>query len=309
MSVYNEEKYVSSAIKSILSQTYPYFEFIIINDGSNDKSEEIIKSFDDERIIYKKINKVNFSAALNTGLKIAKYDFIARMDADDISVPERFEKQIKYLDKNPQVHVLSSGYALFKNENVSHLYNLPSRDRDIKEQLNYSSSICHAGSVYSKNHILKFGGYNENMDCLEDIDLWLKIRKETVFHNLNDVLYLIRLKENSMSSKEQLKPGEFFQELYFRNFDSNYYTDINKSYEDFAVLKFKFDSKPEFRKYVFKEKILFNPKILLLYIWSYLPGKLSAKDFTQWWKWKLVEFRTVFDSNKKRFSDLIRSLQ
>jgi glycosyltransferase involved in cell wall biosynthesis len=206
MSVYNEEKYIAASIKSVLNQTYPYFEFIIVNDGSTDKSEEIIKSFDDDRIVYKKIDKVNFSEALNVGLNIAKYEYIARMDADDISVPDRFEKQMKYLADHSDVQVLSCGYALFRNENISHIYNLPKSDKEIKEQLNYSSAVCHAGSIYSKKHILKFEGYNEKLDCLEDIDLWLRIREETKFHNLDDVLYFIRLKENSMTSKEYSKP-------------------------------------------------------------------------------------------------------
>ncbi|MBS1492643.1 MAG: glycosyltransferase [Bacteroidetes bacterium] len=308
MSVYNEERYVAAAIKSILNQTYPYFEFIIINDGSTDKSEDIIKSFNDERIVYKKIEKVNFSAALNYGLKIAKYDYVARMDADDVSVQDRFEKQIKYIVNNPEVNVLSSAYGLFKNESVSHLYHLPSQDKIIKEQLNVSSSVCHAGSLYLRNHILKYGGYNENLDCLEDIELWLRIRKDTVFHNLTSVLYLIRLKENSMSANEQKKPKEFFQKIYFKYFDGNYYSDINKSYADYAVLKFRFDSKEEFRKYVKQEKILFNPKVFLLYLWSYLPGNISTKDITQWWKWKMIELSTLFNKSKKKHNKLISSL-
>jgi glycosyltransferase involved in cell wall biosynthesis len=308
MSVYNEERYVAAAIKSILNQSYPHFEFIIINDGSTDKSEEIIKSFNDERIVYKKIEKVNFSAALNIGLKTAKYDYVARMDADDISLPDRFEKQVKYITNNPKVHVLSSGYGLFKNDKISHIHHLPAQDKIIKEQLNVSSSVCHAGSIYSRSHILKYGGYNESLDCLEDIELWLRIRNDTIFHNLTGVLYLIRLKENSMSSKEQTKPKEFFQRIYFKYFDGNYYSDINKSYSDYALLKFRFDSKEEFRKYIKQEKILFNPIMFLLYVWSYLPGKLSTKDITQWVKWKMIGLSTFFDKNKKIYNDLISSL-
>ncbi len=264
MSVYNEEKYLSAAIKSILNQTYPYFEFIIINDGSTDSSEKIIKSFTDDRIVYKRIEKVNFSTALNYGLSIAKHNYIARMDADDISLPDRFEKQINYLIKNPNVQVLSSGYALFKNNNVSHIKYLPAKDKEIKEQLNYSGSICHAGSIYSKEHVLKYRGYNENLDILEDIDLWLRIRKETTFHNLNEILYLIRIKYNSMTSQESLKPKQFFRDIYLKNFDKSFYTDQEKANEDYAVLLFKFGTKKEFRNFILEKKILFNPKMFML---------------------------------------------
>ncbi|MBN8569573.1 MAG: glycosyltransferase [Ignavibacteria bacterium] len=309
MSVYNEEKYISAAIKSILNQTYPYFEFIIINDGSTDNSESIIKSFKDERIVYKKIEKVNFSKALNEGLNIAKYNYVARMDADDISLPDRFEKQIKFMVENPDVQVLSSGYALFKNKIISHIHKLPQNDRDIKEQLNYSGSVCHAGSIYSKNYILQFGGYNESLDMLEDMDLWLRIRKETKFHNLDEVLYLIRIKENSMTSKESLKPKQFFRDIYLKHFDKNYYSDYAKSDEDYAILLYKFSNKNEFREYVLNKKILFSPKIFLLYIWSFLPGKISSKNIVDWFKWKLINVRTVFDKNKKKYEELLINLE
>lgn len=309
MSVYNEEKYLSAAIKSILNQTYPYFEFIIINDGSTDNSEYIIKSFKDERIVCKKIEKVNFSKALNEGLNIAKYNYVARMDADDISMPDRFEKQVKFIVENPDVQVLSSGYALFKNKRVSHIYQLPENDRDIKEQLNYSSSVCHAGSIYLKDHILKFGGYNEGLDILEDMDLWLRIRKDTKFHNLDEILYLIRIKENSMTSKESLKPNQFFRDIYLENFDKCYCRNSDQSHVDYAILLFRFSDKKVFRGYVLNKKILFSPKIFLLYIWSLLPGKISSKNIVDWLKWKFIKMQTVFDKNKKKYEELIINLE
>ncbi len=303
MSVYNEEKYVAVAIKSVLQQSYPYFEFVIINDGSTDKSEEIIKSFKDDRIVYKKIEKVNFSKALNYGLSIAQHNYIARMDADDISMRDRFEKQVNFLIENPEVQVLSSGYALFKGNKISHIYNLPMTDGDIKEQLNYSSSVCHAGSLYSKKHILNYGGYNENMDILEDIDLWLRIRKDTLFHNLDEALYLIRIKENSMTSNESLKPKKFYQDIYLKFFDRNYYNDLHKADIDYAILLFKFSSKNEFRKFVSEKNILFTSKIFLLYMWSFF----SSKNIIDWLKWKEIGSKTANHNNKK-IQDLIISL-
>lgn len=308
MSAYNEGKYISAAIKSILNQTYPYFEFIVINDGSTDNTEAVIKSFKDDRIVYKKIDKVSFSQALNIGLSLSKYNFIARMDADDISVPERFENQMKYLSENPDVQVISSGYGLFRENKVSHIYQLPVNDAEIKEQLNYSSAVCHAGSIYSKCHILNFGGYNEKLDMLEDIDLWLRIRKDTKFHNLDEILYLIRIKENSMTSKESLKPKQFFRDIYFKNFDTSFYNNPQKAEIDFAILLFKFSTNAEFRKYVSEKKIIFIPKLLPLYLWSCLPGKISSKNIIDWLKWKAISVKTFFDKRKKIFEDLILNL-
>lgn len=308
MSVYNEEKYVSAAIKSILNQTYPYFEFIIINDGSTDKSEEVIKSFKDERILYRKVTKVNFSKALNIGLETAKYELIARMDADDISLPDRFEKQINFLKRNPDVQVISSGYALFKENNVSHIYNLPVADAAIKEQLNYSSAVCHAGSIYYKNHILKYNGYDEKFDILEDIDLWLRIRKDTIFHNIEEPLYLIRIKESSMTSNEAAKPKSFYRNIYLKNFDRSYYKDDAKINQDYAVLLYKFSSVSDFKKFIKENKIISSPKIFLLYLWSFLPRPLSSKNIVDWLKWKIIEIKTLFNNDKNKYQNLIKDL-
>jgi glycosyltransferase involved in cell wall biosynthesis len=109
MSVYNGEKYLRQAIESILQQTYTDFEFIIIDDGSTDSSREIIQSYDDKRIrLVINEQNIGLTKSLNKGIRLAKGEFIARMDADDISLPQRFEKQVAYLDSHPEVGVLGT---------------------------------------------------------------------------------------------------------------------------------------------------------------------------------------------------------
>ena len=101
MAVYNGEKYLLEAIESILNQTYTNFEFLIINDGSTDSTEEIILSYSDQRIRYiKNEQNLKLIASLNKGLDLAKGKYIARMDADDISLPDRLEKQVNFLERN-----------------------------------------------------------------------------------------------------------------------------------------------------------------------------------------------------------------
>ena len=109
MSVYNCEQYVGETIQSIIDQTFTDWEFIIINDCSRDRSAEVIRKFDDPRIIFidNKENKGQ-SANLNYGISIAKGEYIARTDHDDISYPTRFEKQVKYLDDHPDVVLLGT---------------------------------------------------------------------------------------------------------------------------------------------------------------------------------------------------------
>src|SRR3990167_10971452 len=101
MSVYNGMPFLKEAVASILKQTYRNFEFIIVDDGSRDKSWEYLKSLKDTRIkLLKNGRNLGLAASLNKALKKAKGDFIARMDADDVSFPQRLETQIKFLEKN-----------------------------------------------------------------------------------------------------------------------------------------------------------------------------------------------------------------
>ena len=100
---YNDEKYIKDAIESILNQTFKKFEFIIVNDGSTDRTLDIIKQYNDERIVLIDKKNTGLTDSLNLGVSIAKTNWIARMDGDDISINNRFENQIKYLkDKEPQ---------------------------------------------------------------------------------------------------------------------------------------------------------------------------------------------------------------
>ena len=106
MGVFNEQNYVRESIQSMLTQTFSDFEFIIINDASTDKTEEIIWAFDDSRIKYIK-NDINIglTKTLNKGLSLAKGKYIARMDGNDIAYPTRLEKEVKTMDSNPNLHL------------------------------------------------------------------------------------------------------------------------------------------------------------------------------------------------------------
>ncbi|HKQ33129.1 MAG TPA: glycosyltransferase family A protein, partial [Thermodesulfobacteriota bacterium] len=111
MTVYNGEKFLNEAIDGILNQTFRDFEFLIINDGSTDGSREIIKSYKDPRInLVDNESNIGLTASLNRGLSLAGGEYIARQDADDISLPERLEKQISILERNPDIALLGSWY-------------------------------------------------------------------------------------------------------------------------------------------------------------------------------------------------------
>ena len=179
MPAYNAEKYIGQAIESILNQTYSNFEFIIINDGSNDKTKEVILSYKDDRIIYLE-NERNSGivVTLNKGLEKANGEYIARMDADDIAEPNRFEKQIKYLDKNIEIDVLGSGICTF-GENIKSKKRLFTTNADqLKAELIFSSCIAHPTVMIRKNILEKYNlKYDLNFAGAEDYCLWWEIAK------------------------------------------------------------------------------------------------------------------------------------
>ena len=112
MSVFNQEKYLPIAIESILNQTYTDFEFIIVNDGSNDSSNDIILGYKDKRIILIEQENTGLPVALNLAISKTKGDFIARMDSDDISHPSRLKKQLEHLKQNPEMDLIGSSVRI-----------------------------------------------------------------------------------------------------------------------------------------------------------------------------------------------------
>ena len=176
---YNCEKYIAKAIESVLHQTFTDFEFIIFNDGSTDRTEEIIKSFSDPRILYQ-VNNTNRGLVftLNKGIDIAKGSYIARMDGDDIALPERFEKQINYLDKKNNVDLLATVVSLIdENDSLCGTWSNDKKnisEKDIRNQLPKDNCIAHP-TVMGKTEIFKKYKYNHSQSQSEDYDLWLRM--------------------------------------------------------------------------------------------------------------------------------------
>jgi glycosyltransferase involved in cell wall biosynthesis len=199
MPVYNSELYIKEAIDSVLNQTFSDFEFIIIDDASTDKSVEIIKSYSDSRIqLIVKPQNSGLTNSLNYGISIARGEYIARMDSDDISLPERFEKQVAFLDKNNEVVVCGTAIQFINSEIV---INNPEHNEDIKIKLLCGSCLAHPTvmmrkSVFDLNNIL----YNVKMETAEDYYLWVSLLKYGKLANLKDVLLFYRTHDNQVSN-------------------------------------------------------------------------------------------------------------
>ncbi len=114
---YNAAEFLNYSIKSILNQTYKDYELLIIDDGSTDNTTEVVSNFADDRINYVKKSHSGLASSLNYGLKIAKYDWVARMDADDIAHPERLENQVCYIDDSINL-IISSWAFIFRGEKI-----------------------------------------------------------------------------------------------------------------------------------------------------------------------------------------------
>ncbi|MBT2289847.1 glycosyltransferase family 2 protein [Paenibacillus albidus] len=200
MPVYNGEKYLAEAIESILNQTFADFEFLIINDASKDRTVEIIESYKDERIrLVHNEQNLRLIATLNKGIGLARGTYLARMDADDISVPQRLERQVAFLDANPGIAVCGC-WADMIGENAGHIWKFPMTHEEIKARLLFENCISHPG-VTVRRSILEDPAlrYDPQYTHVEDWEFWSHISMEHKLHNLQEILLHYRLNDNSVS--------------------------------------------------------------------------------------------------------------
>lgn len=151
---------------------------------------------------YQRIEHIGIGAASNYGLKQAKYDWIARMDADDISSPNRLEIQSKFIC-NDSVRIISSWCGYFLNNKLKYIINTPVDDHIIKEKLKLHSVISHQSSLFNKKFILnELGGYSENLEAFIDYDLWLRAVNKVKFIVVPEVLIYARIRNDSVSNSK-----------------------------------------------------------------------------------------------------------
>lgn len=229
--VYNAEQYVKDTIKSILIQSYQNFELIIINDGSTDNSEEYIVQFKDTRIKYIKNEKnLKLIQTLNLGLSVAKGKYIARIDADDIALPNRFEKQIDFLENNLEYGIVGSFAETFgsKKEKLTFVQ----EDLEIRFALLTHNPFVHS-SVMIRNQILIKNklSFDLNQLHVEDYDLWIKILKYSKGKILPDILIKYRIHESQISVVHNN-----IQEINTKKIQKYYLTSLLPEFKDVDLL-------------------------------------------------------------------------
>ena len=191
MSVYNGEKYLGRAIESILNQTFTDYEFIIVNDGSADDSLKIIKGYDDKRILL--INNdtnIGLTRSLNKAIEQARGEYIARQDADDISLANRFEEQVGYLEQHPDTALL--GTSIYIMDEDGRVLGRKTALANPGESLFKFNQFNHGSTMFKSTVVRELGGYNELFRYCQDYELWLRIAKRYEVRNLKQALYMLR---------------------------------------------------------------------------------------------------------------------
>ncbi len=205
MPVYNAAPYLKEAIESILNQTYTDFEFLIFNDGSTDESADIIRRYDDQRIVFHdSLVNLGYVTHLNKGLQEARGQYIARMDADDIAMPERFTKQIAVLEKDTHMGICGSWMKIIHTEEV---IRYPHSHQEITDRLLIENPFAHSAVMF-RTDIVRIHRLQYKQDYMptEDFKLWSEILNFSNGHNVPEVLLHYRRHSGQISSvKNQLQ--------------------------------------------------------------------------------------------------------
>jgi glycosyltransferase involved in cell wall biosynthesis len=207
MSVYNGFRYLRQSIESILNQTFTEFEFIIVNDGSTDRSLEVLESYakQDNRIRLINQQNMGLTKSLNKAIAIARSDLIARMDADDISMPERFERQIEYLENHPECLAVGCEVLQIDRDGAPICkMGIPLSHEEIEAKLLKGNGgvIRHPAVMIRRDALLAIGCYRETFETAQDLDLFLRLGQKGQLANLPDVLLEYRLHLESVNYSE-----------------------------------------------------------------------------------------------------------
>lgn len=246
MPVYNGEKYLNETIESVLNQTFSDFIFLIINDGSIDKSENIILSYKDPRIAYYKNEKnLGLVSTLNYGIELVDTEFLARMDADDIWIDTKLEKQLNLLDSRLDVGICGTSTQKFGAYNSDFIF--PVNNEELKVGFLFYCCMSHPSVIFRMSFLKETGiRYNPDYFPAEDYKMWVECLDYTQIVNLTEKLVLYRQHEDQITSDsnniQKLQSNRVQKELLKK-------INIDDSYLDFYINVFlKRNSNNEIKK-------------------------------------------------------------
>lgn len=210
MPVYNGARYVEQAVRSVLAQTFADLELVVIDDGSTDQSARIVESMEDSRIRFVRNGRNRgLTPTLNHGLALARGELVARQDADDLSEATRLERQVAFLDANPDVAVVGSWYRKI-GEHGEPLGDrtLPSSDAAMRWALLSYCPIVHSAATFRREAIAALGGYDERFAYAQDFDLWSRVARVHRLGNVPELLVQYRVLPTSLTATIGDRSGE-----------------------------------------------------------------------------------------------------
>ncbi len=221
--VYNDQDFIKRSIDSILNNSFKDYELIIVNDGSNDSTPEILKTINDPRIkVFSKTN-TGLIDSLNYGLAKCNYDIVMRIDGDDEIKEDKIKTQLNYFKQGNYILLGTGAEIIDNNSRVKKLINVPEDNINILNNMkNLKTSIIHPSIMFYKDAIIKSGGYDSKFDVAEDFELFFRISKYGNLGNINMPLLRLRKNEDNISkikSKTQTLNTLIARELYTRNGD------------------------------------------------------------------------------------------
>jgi glycosyltransferase involved in cell wall biosynthesis len=249
MPVYNCIDYIQEAVDSILNQTFSDFELIIIDDNSSDGTVDLIKKFNDPRIklTLKTVNS-GITNSLNYGLKIAKGKYIARMDGDDISFPDRFERQVQFMNLNPKVVLCGGGYISINHKKEF----IPSQDHaELLFELTYYCPIAHP-TVFIRKNILSQNKieYDAKYEPAEDFRMWTILSRYGEIANIKEPLIQYRIHSNQTSITRA-----FQQKIISNIIAIEHVKYLSNNHEYFTnFIEKKIETQDDFKKYILVEE-------------------------------------------------------
>ncbi len=204
--IHNGEKYVKESIDSCLNQTYKHLEIIVVNDASTDNTLEILKEYKDKIKVISVEKQNGLGNVINIGIKESKGKYIARMDADDIMYPTRIEKQVKYLENNPNCVAVGGQIDIINavSEITDHRgYAID--DKEIKRNMFLFQPFAHPAVTLKKSSVENVGLYPENIWKVEDVKFFFLLSKEGEFHNIEDTVLKYRMTFDTQSQSKMLE--------------------------------------------------------------------------------------------------------
>ena len=254
--VHNGEKYIKESIDSCLEQTYKNIEIIVVDDKSEDRTLEILKGYGDKIKVIPIEKQNGLGNVINIGIRKAQGKYIARMDADDIMYPTRIEKQIEYLESNPNCVAIGGQIDIIDgNSNITGHREYAIEDKDIKKNTFLFMPFAHPAVTLRKSVVEEIGLYPENMWKVEDVKFFLILSTKGEFHNLGDTVLKYRM---TFKTESQSKMLDHFKKT----------NDIRK----WAIKELNI--KPTFREY-----FIWNIQKVGVHILSIFPPTLFMKSF------------------------------